>query len=118
MGKRDKLDPATYDGPATKAELQANHDFPCPICDRPIGLQNVDRHHLVPKSKGGRDQYFVHRICHRKLHATFTGQQLEREFYTWELIKAHALFQTFIAWVAKKDPAYYSGTDEVKGRRR
>jgi hypothetical protein len=90
----------------------------CPICGRELGTVSVDRHHLVPKSKGGREQFLVHKICHRKLHATFTEKQLAREFSTWQAIKAHPAIAEFILWVQKKDPSYYSGSNDARTKRR
>ena len=50
----------------------------CPICDRELGNINVDKHHLVPKTRGGKDKFLIHKICHRKIHATFTEKELEK----------------------------------------
>jgi len=48
----------------------------CPICDRPIPESQKDAHHLIPKSKGGKTTEFLHRICHRQIHALFTETEL------------------------------------------
>lgn len=105
------------EAPASKAELLANESQPCAVCDRPLGLVNVDRHHLVPKSRGGVDQYFIHRICHRKLHATFTEKELERELSTWEAIRAHEAIIKFVAWVKRKPSGYYDSTATAARKR-
>lgn len=55
-------------------------DDPCPLCGRPLGTDNIDRHHLVPKSLKGREQFPIHRICHRKIHATFSERELLRAY--------------------------------------
>jgi len=47
---------------------------PCWLCDRPPG-RRVERHHPVPKSRGGRT---THPICHRALHAIYSNAELER----------------------------------------
>lgn len=87
---------------------------PCPICSRPLGDVMVDRHHLVPKSRKGREQFPIHRICHRKIHSLFTEKELERTYNTWEALRAHPEIQKFIEWVGKKDPGYYSGSSSSK----
>ena len=47
----------------------------CPLCGRPIVPgPSADEHHLVPRSQGGRDKTLVHRVCHRKIHATFSAK--------------------------------------------
>lgn len=105
------------DGPATKAELRDNEEHPCPICDRPLGLVNVDRHHIVPKCHGGREMYFLHKVCHRKIHATFTEKELEKTYNTWEALRAHEVIASFVKWIAKKEPSYYDGSRETASRK-
>jgi hypothetical protein len=41
-------------------------DERCPLCGRVLGTVNIDRHHLVPKTFKGREQFPIHKICHRK----------------------------------------------------
>lgn len=82
----------------------------CPLCGRPLGTENVDWHHLVPKSYKGKEQFAIHRICHRKIHSVLSEKELRDHFHTLEALKAHADIRTFIAWVARKPPAYYTRT--------
>jgi hypothetical protein len=82
----------------------------CPLCGRPLGTVNVDRHHLIPKSLKGREQFPIHKICHRKIHATFSERELLRSFYTWAALQSNDDIQSFIAWVAKKPPEFYTRT--------
>lgn len=84
---------------------------PCPICGRPmIAGPSVDRHHFVPKSEGGRETRHVHRVCHRKLHSLFTERELAKAYSTPEAVRAHPEMQTFLRWIARKDPEFYSRT--------
>ncbi|HEY5801166.1 MAG TPA: HNH endonuclease signature motif containing protein [Burkholderiaceae bacterium] len=83
---------------------------PCPLCGRPLGASNIDRHHLIPRTFKGKLQYPIHKICHRKIHSTFTERELLREFHTWEALRGHAEIQTFIDWVARKEPGFYTRT--------
>lgn len=89
----------------------------CPLCHRPLGVVNIDRHHLVPKTHGGKNQEPIHKMCHRKIHATFTEKELEKRFHTWESLRAEAPIKTFIEWVKNKDPALYIGSDETQARK-
>lgn len=82
----------------------------CPLCGRPLGTTNVDRHHLVPKSLKGKEQFPVHKICHRKIHATFSEKELLRSYHTWAALQSHADIQSFIGWVARKPPEFYTRT--------
>lgn len=79
----------------------------CPICDRPIPESQKDAHHLIPKSKGGRATEYLHRICHRQIHALFTETQLARDLNTSEAIKEQPEIQKFIAWVKTKPNHFY-----------
>ena len=105
------------EAPATKKELFENQTAPCAICGRPLGLVNVDRHHLVPKTHGGKQQYFLHKICHRKIHSVFTEKELEKVYHTWDLLKNHPEMIAFIAWVSKKPTDFYSGSKETSVRK-
>jgi len=90
----------------------------CPICDRVLGDDNIDRHHLIPKCHGGKEQFLVHRICHRKIHATFTEKELEKKYHTWEELRAHPDMINFIEWVQKKAPNFYDSSMSAKRKER
>jgi len=85
-------------------------DGPCPLCGRPLGTVNIDRHHLIPKSMKGREQFPIHKICHRKIHATFSERELLHAYHTWEALRDDADIRAFIDWVAKKPPGFYART--------
>lgn len=82
-------------------------EFLCPICDRPIPDSQKDAHHFIPKSKGGKATEYLHRICHRQIHALFTETQLARELNTAEAIKEQPEIQKFIDWVKTKPNHFY-----------
>jgi 5-methylcytosine-specific restriction endonuclease McrA len=90
----------------------------CPLCGRllPSGA-SVDEHHLIPRSQGGKEKYRIHRICHRKIHATLTEKELAHEYSTWEALKLHSELQTFIKWVAKR-PADFMDNSRKMARLR
>ena len=88
LGKiRQKLLANTVPKEVSAAELI------CPICDRLIPSTQKDAHHFVPKSKGGKATEYLHRICHRQIHALFTETQLARELNTAEAIREKAEIQ-------------------------
>ena len=90
----------------------------CPLCGRPlIAGKSIDEHHLIPKSQGGRDTHTIHRICHRKIHATFKEKELARDFSTWAALQAHVDMGAFIVWVQKKAPEYYDNSVKAARRR-
>ena len=90
----------------------------CPLCDRPlIAGKSIDEHHLLPKSQGGREKYFIHRICHRKIHATFSEKELAKNFCSWAALREQEAIASFIAWVKKKPPEYYDNSRKSADRR-
>lgn len=82
----------------------------CPICNRILGKKNISKHHLIPKSKGGKysETISIHNICHQKIHSIFTEKELKTAYYTVEKLVKHEEIKRFIKWVSKKDPSYYT----------
>jgi 5-methylcytosine-specific restriction endonuclease McrA len=74
----------------------------CPLCERDVPEQNVSDHHLVPKSRGGKETLTICVDCHRQLHALFTNKQLADEYNTVEAIMADERFAKFAKWIAKR----------------
>ena len=85
-------------------------EFICPICDRPIPDSQKDAHHLIPKSKGGRVTEYLHRICHKQIHALFTETELANQYHHAEILREHPEMRKFIQWVAYKPNAFYEKT--------
>jgi 5-methylcytosine-specific restriction endonuclease McrA len=89
----------------------------CPLCGRHIPEDQRDAHHLVPKSRGGRETQFLHRICHRQIHALFCEAELESSYSTVEALLEHPEIQKFAAWVARKPPGFFDGTRRSNRRK-
>lgn len=91
----------------------------CPLCDRPLPEgESTDWHHLVPRSRGGRDQVRLHKICHQAIHATLTEAELARDYRDIAALRAHPDLARFIAWVAKRPPDYQDRSRWTRERRR
>ena len=82
----------------------------CPICNRIIPASQKDAHHLVPKSKGGKSTEYLHRICHKQIHALFNENELAKTFNTAESLKNHPDMEIFINWVKTKPDTFYEKT--------
>ena len=82
----------------------------CPLCGRLLGSVNIDRHHLVPRTFKGKEPFPIHKICHRKIHSAFTERELLQAYHTWEALRGHEDIRSFIDWVAKKPPGFYTRT--------
>lgn len=84
----------------------------CCICGRDMfddGF-SIDQHHFIPKSRGGLEKKFIHRVCHQKIHSLWTVKQLEKEFSDPDVIIQQPEIQTFLTWIMKKDPLFYEKT--------
>ncbi len=74
----------------------------CPVCGRACGLSEASRHHILPKSQGGRRIEIICVECHRQIHALFGVKELARKYDTLEKLIAEPQMQTWIAWIRKR----------------
>lgn len=91
-------------------EVHTQPDLICPLCERKIPPSQRDAHHLVPKSKGGRNTEYLHRICHRQIHALLTETELARRFNSVDSLLAHPEIARFVAWVKTKPEDFMERT--------
>lgn len=87
-------------------------DLVCPLCERKIPASQRDAHHLIPKSKGGRHTEYLHRICHRQIHALFTESELAKQFNSVEALLAHPDMAVFVAWIKNKPDDFMERTSK------
>ena len=104
---------------AVTSPAAPGHPSACPLCGRalPDG-PTVDRHHPRPRALGGTVTVPMHRICHRKLHATFTERELAAFADDWQALRAHAEIAAFVRWVARRPPAFDDGSRKTRRIRR
>ena len=91
----------------------------CLICGRDLtGTKKVSKHHLIPKSRGGRNTptILIHNICHQKIHSVFTEKQLRDDYHTIEKLIAHEDMAKFIKWVGKKHVDFYNRNRGMKSK--
>jgi hypothetical protein len=92
---------------------------PCPVCGREmIPGDSVDRHHWIPRTRGGRESEFLHVICHRMIHRVFSEKELEREFSDPATVQAHPAIADFVRWVRRKPADYVDWPRAPRARRR
>jgi hypothetical protein len=72
----------------------------CILCEREVPF--LTDHHIVPKSRGGKDLVAICRDCHRQLHALFENKVLESDLNTVEAIIANDSFVKYLKWVDKR----------------
>ncbi|UYZ64988.1 HNH endonuclease [Hymenobacter weizhouensis] len=82
-------------GPATPAETR------CGLCERQV--QQVSRHHLVPREEGGRHGPTVDlcQPCHSSVHLLLSNRQLARQYHTVEALREAEELQKYLHWVRR-----------------
>lgn len=88
----------------------------CPLCDRVIPPSQRDAHHLVPKSRGGVETAWLHRICHRQIHALFSESELARDLHHVEALRQHPQMARFLEWVRRKPDDFFERTRKSQHR--
>lgn len=82
--------------------LKVEEEAICVLCDRPIPPALRDAHHLIPKSRGGVATVFMHRACHKQVHALLTETELARHYPSPQTLREHLEVKRFIHWVQDK----------------
>ena len=83
--------------------LDMNEGLTCPFCQRPV--VHLKRHHLVPKSRGGKVLVDSCLDCHRAIHAFFPLKDLARKYNTVKALMQDHRFRQMVAWISKQDPS-------------
>ena len=94
---------------------QAAKAHSCALCARPLG-RKIERHHLVPRLKGGRETVPLHPICHRKIHSLYPEAELARRLNSIAALRAQPEIRRFIGWLQNKPADFYAPTRTAKRR--
>jgi hypothetical protein len=78
----------------------ADAAYVCALCEREV--REVTRHHLVPRSEGGREVVLLCQPCHKTLHSFFTNETLLKELHTIEQLRAEPEIARYLSWVRKQ----------------
>ncbi len=81
----------------------------CWLCERPLG-RNVEWHHIIPKSRGGRIVEPLHPICHSTLHVTFTNVELAAMKGDRDALTRSSDMTRFLRWIARKPADFHAPT--------
>ena len=75
--------------------------YRCALYEREVS--KVTRHHLVPKSEGGKtDTVDLCSACHLTLHNFFENRTLAKELHTIEALRQQHDIARYLAWVRKQ----------------
>lgn len=88
----------------------------CQICNRSLGELLIEKHHLIPKTFGGKETISIHKICHQKIHATFSERELQHIYNTPAVIIQHEQIQKFVKWIKNKSSDFYDKNDDTSAR--
>jgi hypothetical protein len=83
--------------------------FICPVCERTCPWDVRTKHHIVPKSRKGKESVLVCGDCHKQIHTLFKDKELERSYSTIEKLRAAPEIETWIAWISKKSFRWPNG---------
>ncbi len=78
--------------------------YKCPLCDR--NTASLEKHHLVPKLKGGKDTLEICNLCHDQIHMIFTNNELRDDFHSLELLLQAKQLQSWLKFIRKKPGNY------------
>lgn len=78
----------------------------CPFCNRETPEEFQEKHHLIPKSKKGKDTVLVCSDCGDMIHQLFKVSELKTKLNTVDKIKAEPKMQTWISWISKKTNSF------------
>lgn len=81
----------------------------CWLCERALGAR-VERHHPLPRSRGGRETVALHPICHRAIHASFANTELQHLRDQPGALRRNPAVARFLAWIATKPPDFHAPT--------
>ena len=84
----------------------------CPLCDRDADYTN--RHHVTPRSKGGKITEEICVPCHNTIHKIYTNNELRDVYNTIESLKRQEKFQKYLKWIRKKPSGFYPCFKEKK----
>ena len=66
----------------------------------------VNSHHVVPKSKKGKETIDICLACHNTIHDIFTNNELRDTYNTPERLKANDRFGKYLQWIQRKPAAF------------
>ena len=69
----------------------------CALCEREV--KHVTRHHLIPRSEGGREVVDLCIPCHKTLHSFFHNHTLSKELYTVDSLRRQPDVARYLKWI-------------------
>lgn len=74
----------------------------CSICNRITPEKYQEKHHLIPKSKKGKETIIVCIDCGNQIHLLFNLKELRDKYNTLEKLKSNEKIIKWITWIKKQ----------------
>lgn len=88
----------------------------CPLCNRP--MHYASDHHLVPKTRGGKDTVTICYDCHQAIHSLFSNKDLENKYNTVDSLLSDERFAKTAKFISRQDPTRKTRTKNAKDQKR
>ena len=89
----------------------------CSICERSTPENCIEKHHTIPKSRGGKETKMVCCSCGEMIHQLISLKELKITYNSIKALKSHPDMKTWIKWISKK-PNDFSVCMSRKKRRK
>lgn len=76
---------------------QTDQPSRCALCEREV--RHVTRHHLIPRSAGGKEVVDLCIPCHKTLHSFFSNHTLLAELHTLEALRQQPDIARYLKWI-------------------
>ena len=78
----------------------------------------MSKHHVVPKSRGGRETERICHTCHSQIHALFSNKGLEQDIVTIENLMKDPRMWKYLSWVKNINPDAKHRARKPRGKKR
>ena len=99
-------------------DVAQHESLACPICEHGYTRRELTRHHLVPKSRKGRETVLLCRSCHRQIHALFTEKEIERCYSSLETLMGSPEMNAWMQFIRKRKPTAHLPARTSRRKRR
>lgn len=90
----------------------------CPVCLHEYDRKELTKHHLIPKSRGGKETSLLCKPCHKQIHAVYSEKELEQRYGTLEDLLEAPEYVSWVKWIRKHPPRKRIRTKTSRRRRR
>ena len=74
----------------------------CSVCKREVEDIYLEKHHLIPKCKKGKETIDVCGDCADALHQFMSIKEMQKKYNTLDRILEHPKVQNWIEWIHKR----------------